>query len=416
MSREELVNYIVQEVAKLGGQASRRGVVQYVEKLLAGGRHTPPMVPPPRSADELLNELKEKTVILEVGQTPTLPGMDDGDAPAPFAITRISRGLAAAASTTPISEQLVMEYNREQEEAAQIVAGELLQVSGTQQFIMDGLLSILTEAQGREPDKVDNESVGDDRVIHRHYGSIKIIDHSGLPEVAIELPRAAFMRHAGAKTHKQRARVWGELCQGLGGHNEGKRRGHFVDYNTGRPRIKWVSDKCDHTWLRVIEGKTQYRASTRLKHLKGVSKSEVVDKIYLMIDRRYVATMMLFVEGGKMRGAGYINMQSQLRRELGRLLPPRETSNAYRLYLHLSLTQRTARPYSVREICQQFAPKYIKVSKAAGLVQLRGLLDAICKMHAGGQLAPITAYRIEGDALYVSRPAGRGAAVLDGAN
>ena len=105
---------------------------------------------------------------------------------------------------------------------------------------------------------------------------------------------------------------------------------------------------------------------TRLKHLKGVRDTEAVDRIVLEIDRRFVETMMLFVEGGKMRGAGYINVQSQLRRELGRVLPPRDTSNAYRLYLHLSLTQRTARPYSVREICQQFAPKYIKVSKAGG--------------------------------------------------
>ena len=365
MSREELINLIVRKVAEQGGQVSRNVVVKIIDMYLAGEVHGG-KVPPPRSYDELMQNVESGSTIIEVSQTPTLPGMGDEDAPAPFAITRISRGLAAAASTTPISEQLVMEYNREQEEAAQIVADELLHISGTQQYIVDGLLSILTLAQSRPPDFEESKTVAGDVVATRFFGDIKIMAHAGMPRVAIELPRAVFLQHAGAKAKKLRGEIWRELSGGKWQKETRQLRGHSVEYGTGRARIGKVSPKRDHFWIHADTTQTQYRTMTRLKHLKGVRDTEAVDRIVLEIDRRFVETMMLFVEGGKMRGAGYINVQSQLRRELGRVLPPRDTSNAYRLYLHLSLTQRTARPYSVREICQQFAPKYIKVSKAGG--------------------------------------------------
>ena len=173
MSREELINLIVRKVAEQGGQVSRNVVVKIIDMYLAGEVHGG-KVPPPRSYDELMQNVESGSTIIEVSQTPTLPGMGDEDAPAPFAITRISRGLAAAASTTPISEQLVMEYNREQEEAAQIVADELLHISGTQQYIVDGLLSILTLAQSRPPDFEESKTVAGDVVATRFLVILKL--------------------------------------------------------------------------------------------------------------------------------------------------------------------------------------------------------------------------------------------------
>ena len=402
--RDELINLIVGIVREQGGRPDRAAVAVYVDRMLSGETGDPYL---PKSADRITELIREGAVTITLAKpSPTLPGMDDPKAtPAPFAITRIPRGLAGIAITAPTRGQLVMDYNREQTEEAKIAVAELLHITGTQQFIVDGLLSILNEAQSRPPDRKYSAGIEDDTVTHYHFGDIKIMDHSGMPDVAIELPRAVFMKRAGTSTPQQGKDVWRELCNGMHTKEAGQYRTHLIDFETGKARIKQVSARDGHFWLHARKSEIKYRDDARLKNLKGVRDTQAVDRITLMIDRGFIKTMMLFVRGEKMQGAGYIVIQKRLKQELGKILPPRDARNAYRLYLYLTLTQRTTRPYSVRELCRQFAPKYAERSKAAGIAQLRRQLDAICRMKANGQCAPIAAYRIHDDDIFVARQA-----------
>lgn len=273
------------------------------------------------------------------------------------------------------------------------ISAVMKSLTGTWQYITDGVLSMLTVCG----DNRKRLAITTNELANEYgYSDIIISDLKRSSRIIIEVPRIQFYHHCGARTQDQRHAVWDTLMKGK---NEpaGIVLYHVEWGADGMPSVKGVP--MVSRWI-YADNVSWKRNPSNLTD----KRKRIPDRIQLHCEKMYTGELMKWITGDKESTRGYLQAQPQLRMHLlEQGLTGKVSTNAYRLYLYL--TQTTRHNYPIGTLARIAAHTATRGggSRQEAMRLLTPQLDAFCKMRREGLKSPIWRYEYRGGSVYVSK-------------